>query len=664
MLRSLGLPNIYCELCNKALATMDSVKAHKLTVHAKICVCSFCGKPYKNKYILKTHTNSVHKGKKVIDDSSDVKTNQFENDDEKKTENSQPLFELKYVQTKEVRNNTATIRESNSPTKYSVDLVDNVAVSYDICHESFENMDELDTYIEKGHKVAKEELEEKNSQKTSQHMKRVHKGLKKFHISSTHRSNDSMGNDFYRNGHANTDDFVTKGLNKLVKRGIVIPILKFKDNELDTCIKCMKKFKFKRNFQIHNKSICGQEKRVHEGVKAERIYKCTQCDKNYTQSQNLKAHIKFVHQKLKEYSCKLCNKNYTQSHSLKNHIKSVHQGLKKYSSTLCEKSYTQSPVLKTHIKRVHEGIKAERVFKCATCDKSYTQSHSLKIHIAKLGHEAQSNRFRPQNEGIPNEANFSCNLCNGEFVRKKTFLLHMKSVHEGVKMESNIQSSSTESTANRVKKIRCKLCDKTYTQSCKLKSHLKRVHEGQHIYKKTIHKSKLKSDKHNLISRELMNLSPDDENNPDSNIIEVEKESDQDPDITLDETLSGLSNDDIQILSQHESESHIRIAQNVHEGEIVVSENIDRNLVHEDMKTETNNELISTSDESTLTSHNNVKIDHEDKFQGSCQYCGWSGANSDLMLVIHTKNFHQEEIDLDKAFEAEVKAGLVEPLDC
>ena len=116
--------------------------------------------------------------------------------------------------------------------------------------------------------------------------------------------------------------------------------------------------------------------------------------------------------------------------------------------------------------------------------------------------------------------------------------------------------------------------------------------------------------------------------------------------------------------SQHESESHIRIAQNVHEGEIVVSENIDRNLVHEDMKTETNNELISTSDESTLTSHNNVKIDHEDKFQGSCQYCGWSGANSELMLVIHTKNFHQEEIDLDKAFEAEVKAGLVEPLDC
>ena len=48
----------------------------------------------------------------------------------------------------------------------------------------------------------------------------------------------------------------------------------------------------------------------------------------------------------------------------------------------------------------------------------------------------------------------------------------------------------------------------------------------------------------------------------------------------------------------------------------------------------------------------------------ACQYCGWSGANSQLMLTIHSKNFHQEEIDLDKVFEAEVKAGLVEPLDC
>ena len=506
-----GLHNFYCELCNKALATMDSVKAHKLTVHAKICVCSFCGKPYKNKYILKTHTNSVHKGKNVIDDSSDVKINQFENDDEKKTENSQPLFELKYVQTKEAKNNTTSIRESNSPTKHSGDLVDNVAVPYDICNESFENMDELNKNIEKGHKVAKEELEEKNPQKKSQHMKRVHKGLKKFHISSTHR-NDSMGNDFYRNGHANTDDFVTKGLKKLVKRGVVIPILKFKDNELDTCIKCKKKFKFKRNFQIHNKFICGQEKRVHEGVKAERIYKCTQC----------------------------------------------------------EKSYTHSHKLKTHIERVHKEVKAKRVFKCedqGLCTQSFTKAHNLKAHI--------------------------------------------KIVHQGLK------------------KYSCKLCAKTFPFPHTLRAHIKIVHGRVKEYSSTLR-----------------------------------DKNQQDPDITLDETPSGLSNEDIQISSQHESKSHIQNYQDVHEGKIVVSENIDRNLVHEDMKTETNHELISTSDELMTSSHNNVKIDHEDKFQGSCQYCGWSGANSELMLVIHTKNFHQEEIDLDKAFEAEVKAGLVEPLDC
>ena len=41
----------------------------------------------------------------------------------------------------------------------------------------------------------------------------------------------------------------------------------------------------------------------------------------------------------------------------------------------------------------------------------------------------------------------------------------------------------------------------------------------------------------------------------------------------------------------------------------------------------------------------------------ACQYCDWSGANNSQLLL-------EDDNNLNKTFEAEVKARLVEPLDC
>ena len=65
-------------------------------------------------------------------------------------------------------------------------------------------------------------------------------------------------------------------------------------------------------------------------------------------------------------------------------------------------------------------------------------------------------------------------------------------------------------------------------------------------------------------------------------------------------------------------------------------------MCHEDMKPEVKSaELDSKTKESKNLSHNYFEDNLEAIFQVS-----------------------QRDIDLDKAFEAEVKAGLVEPLDC
>ena len=52
----------------------------------------------------------------------------------------------------------------------------------------------------------------------------------------------------------------------------------------------------------------------------------------------------------------MCDKSYTQSHSLNYHVKIHHEGMKaekRYKCDLCEKAFTQSHSLKDHQKKAH-----------------------------------------------------------------------------------------------------------------------------------------------------------------------------------------------------------------------------------------------------------------------------------------------------------------------
>ena len=107
----------------------------------------------------------------------------------------------------------------------------------------------------------------------------------------------------------------------------------------------------KNNFKFDNQ--------IKTKAKAVRKYKCGLCDKAYTQSNNLKLHIKYIHEGLKpqhKYKCDMCDKAYTQAHSLKSHVQSVHKGLKpQYKCDSCDKTFTQSHSLKSHVQSVHNS---------------------------------------------------------------------------------------------------------------------------------------------------------------------------------------------------------------------------------------------------------------------------------------------------------------------
>ena len=78
---------------------------------------------------------------------------------------------------------------------------------------------------------------------------------------------------------------------------------------------CLKTFKSKIESKMHYN-------RVHGNM--ERKFPCTDCDKRFYQTCDLKAHIKGVHLKIKDHICQYCQKSYSQKPNLTTHIKRAH----------------------------------------------------------------------------------------------------------------------------------------------------------------------------------------------------------------------------------------------------------------------------------------------------------------------------------------------------
>ena len=64
---------------------------------------------------------------------------------------------------------------------------------------------------------------------------------------------------------------------------------------------------------------------VHKGLR----YPCTKCDKEFTENNHLRDHIRSVHLGL-NYECEHCGKKITTRNYLTKHIKKVHGTPKKF----------------------------------------------------------------------------------------------------------------------------------------------------------------------------------------------------------------------------------------------------------------------------------------------------------------------------------------------
>jgi KRAB domain-containing zinc finger protein len=172
------------------------------------------------------------------------------------------------------------------------------------------------------------------------------------------------------------------------------------------------------NLKIHLNTVHNGENGSNEDKrKSAKI--CEHCGSSFAETYRLKRHVESVHegkrQTKRKHQCNICGKSVNQ---LKGHIRAVHDKVKPFVCSTCGYKCGKQIQLDHHMELVHDDIKV-RPFQCSQCAGSFKDERSLEKHF-KLAHEKLSGMRGKQ---------LGCPFCSGIFTGHRGIFNHVELEH-------------------------------------------------------------------------------------------------------------------------------------------------------------------------------------------------------------------------------------------
>ncbi|KAI8500206.1 Kelch-like 26 [Branchiostoma belcheri] len=219
---------------------------------------------------------------------------------------------------------------------------------------------------------------------------------------------------------------------------------------------------------VHKRN-CRERAKVFEEDEGD-SYRCSTCNKTFTDHGQFRAHVREEHVNHKVHECEKCNATFKYSGALKTHMR-VHTGEKPFACDKCGARFTQLGNLHRH-KKTHDGLKP---YQCGLCNARFTRLGSVQEHL-----KIHTGEKKP----------FQCKVCTAEFTRHGHLRNHMR-IHSGerpfscsvcgaqfrhpggLKQHKKIHQRTCFETSPHI----CESCGALFTRLGDLRTHRK-LHDG------------------------------------------------------------------------------------------------------------------------------------------------------------------------------------------
>lgn len=174
---------------------------------------------------------------------------------------------------------------------------------------------------------------------------------------------------------------------------------------------------------------------------------CEICDKKTVNLENLKRHIKELHDNLK-FKCKFCDYQCGRRNRLLNHLSAIHDEKTPFHCDGCDAKFGTSQLLRQHKQTVHRNRNQrpkEPAFVCLICKKAFVFANALSRHSLEVHGTGQA---------------YQCLICDKKYTCRKGLADHVRIQHENIK------------------KYVCPICDRRFGRNSEWHNHISLVHEN------------------------------------------------------------------------------------------------------------------------------------------------------------------------------------------